>query len=112
MARGYSSPYHPGLPKKPDCGAVPVTAEVNISPKISISAQPLKLALHKNPAMHGSRIILFLQYITNPPLLVDKGSKTQIPAKSLCQEMGDASKQPFMGLKPQLTLSTRKVNDA
>ena len=32
------------------------TSEVNISPKISISAQPLKMALHKNPAMHGSRI--------------------------------------------------------
>ena len=29
-------------------------AEVNISPKISISAQPLKMTLHKNPAMHGS----------------------------------------------------------
>ena len=34
--------------------------EVNISPKISISAQPLKMALHKNPAMHGSRIAIFL----------------------------------------------------
>merc|ERR1711981_547991 len=34
--------------------------EVNISPKISISAQPLKMALHKNPAMHGSRIVIFL----------------------------------------------------
>ena len=27
--------------------------EVNISPKISISAHPLKMALHRNPAMHG-----------------------------------------------------------
>ena len=34
--------------------------EVNISPKISISAQPLKMALYKNPAMHGSRIVIFL----------------------------------------------------
>ena len=34
--------------------------EVNISPKMSISAQPLKMALHKNPAMHGSRIVIFL----------------------------------------------------
>ena len=34
--------------------------EVNISPKISISAQPLKMALHRNPAMHGSRIVIFL----------------------------------------------------
>ena len=32
--------------------------EVNISPKIS--AQPLKMALHENPAMHGSRIAIFL----------------------------------------------------
>ena len=38
----------------------PVKAEVNISPKNSISAQPLKMALHKNPAMHGSRIVIFL----------------------------------------------------
>ena len=35
-------------------------AEVNISPKISISAQPLKMALHRNPAMHGSRMVIFL----------------------------------------------------
>ena len=35
-------------------------AEVNISPKISISAQPLKMALHKNPGMHGSRMVIFL----------------------------------------------------
>ena len=34
--------------------------EVNISPKISISAQPLKMALHRNPAMHGSRMVIFL----------------------------------------------------
>ena len=34
--------------------------EVNISPKISISAHPLKMALHKNPAVHGSRIVIFL----------------------------------------------------
>ena len=38
---------------------VPLT-EVNISPKISISAQPLKMALHRNPAMHGSRMVIFL----------------------------------------------------
>ena len=38
--------------------------EVNISPKIS--AQPLKMALHENPAMHGSRIAIFLhEYKTN-----------------------------------------------
>ena len=36
------------------------TPEVNISRKISISAQPLKMALHRNPAMHGSRMIIFL----------------------------------------------------
>ena len=36
------------------------SAEVNISPKISISAQPLKMALHRNPAMHGSRMVIFL----------------------------------------------------
>ena len=35
-------------------------SEVNVSPKKSISAQPLKMALHKNPAMHGSRIVIFL----------------------------------------------------
>ena len=35
-------------------------AEVNISPKNSISAQPLKMALHRNPAMHGSRMVIFL----------------------------------------------------
>ena len=35
-------------------------SEVNISPKISISAQPLKMALHRNPAMHGSRMVIFL----------------------------------------------------
>ena len=41
-------------------------AEVNISPKISISALPLKMALHKNPAMHGSQIAIFLHgYKTN-----------------------------------------------
>ena len=34
--------------------------EVNISPEISISAQPLKMALHRNPAMHGSRMVIFL----------------------------------------------------
>ena len=34
--------------------------EVNISPKISISAQPLKMALYRNPAMHGSRMVIFL----------------------------------------------------
>merc|ERR1719278_2577534 len=34
--------------------------EVNISPKISISAQPLNMALHRNPAMHGSRMVIFL----------------------------------------------------
>ena len=28
--------------------------------KISISAQPLKMALHKNPGMHGSRMVIFL----------------------------------------------------
>ena len=37
-----------------------VITEVNISPKISISAQPLKMALHRNPAMHGSRMVIFL----------------------------------------------------
>ena len=37
-----------------------ISAEVNISPKISISAQPLKMALHRNPAMHGSRMVIFL----------------------------------------------------
>ena len=37
-----------------------IIAEVNISPKISISAQPLKMALHKNPAMHGSQMVIFL----------------------------------------------------
>ena len=41
-------------------GLTYLKAEVNISPKISISAQPLKMALHKNPAMHGSRIAIFL----------------------------------------------------
>ena len=40
--------------------AVNDNTEVNISPKISISAQPLKMALHKNPAMHGSRIAIIL----------------------------------------------------
>ena len=35
-------------------------AEVNISPKISISAQPLKMALHRNPAVHGTRMVIFL----------------------------------------------------
>ena len=35
-------------------------AEVNISPKNFISAQPLKMALHRNPAMHGSRMVIFL----------------------------------------------------
>ena len=35
-------------------------AEVNISPKISISAQPLKMALHRNPAIDGSRMVIFL----------------------------------------------------
>ena len=34
--------------------------EVNISPKISISAQPLKMALHRNPAVHGTRMVIFL----------------------------------------------------
>ena len=38
----------------------PPISEVNISPKISISAQPLKMALHRNPAMHGSRMVIFL----------------------------------------------------
>ena len=40
--------------------SVPKWPEVNISPKISISAQPLKMALHRNPAMHGSRMVIFL----------------------------------------------------
>ena len=34
--------------------------EVNISPKISIYAQSLKMALHRNSAMHGSRMVIFL----------------------------------------------------
>ena len=43
------------------CGVFEDTGpEVNISPKISISAQPLKMALHRNPAMHGSRMVIFL----------------------------------------------------
>ena len=37
-----------------------VETEVNISPNISISAQPLKMALHRNPAVHGSRMVIFL----------------------------------------------------
>ena len=37
-----------------------IQAEVNISPKISICAQPLKMALHRNPATHGSRMVIFL----------------------------------------------------
>ena len=37
-----------------------IIAEVNKSSKISISAQPLKMALHKNPGMHGTRIVIFL----------------------------------------------------
>ena len=40
--------------------AVNPVPEVNISPKISISAQPLKMALHRNPAMYGSRMVIFL----------------------------------------------------
>lgn len=37
-----------------------LNTEVNISPKISICAQPLKMALHRNPAVHGSRMVIFL----------------------------------------------------
>ena len=37
-----------------------ISPEVNISPKISISAQPLKMALHRNPAVHGTRMVIFL----------------------------------------------------
>ena len=44
-----------------------VAAEVNISPTISISAQPLKLALHRNPAMHGSRTVIFLHDSNKAP---------------------------------------------
>ena len=33
---------------------------MNISPKIPTSAHPLKMALHKNPAMHGCWMVIFL----------------------------------------------------
>ena len=35
-------------------------SEVYISPKFDISAQTLKMAQHKNPGMHYSRVVIFL----------------------------------------------------
>ena len=43
-----------GVPKKRE------GTEVNISPKINISAHTPKMALHENPAPPGSWIVIFL----------------------------------------------------
>ena len=44
---------------------VELITEVYISPKINISARTLKMALHKNPGMHYSRVLIFLHGSSN-----------------------------------------------
>ena len=41
--------------------------QLPISTKISFSAQPLKLALHENPGMHGNWIVIFLHESKKAP---------------------------------------------
>ena len=42
-----------------------LNSEVYISPKINISARTLKIALHKNPRMRYSRVVIFLHGSSN-----------------------------------------------